>query len=145
MKKITKELLLTLSREEIIKKILPKKTRIFKSYEEFLDRSDKSINGVSIEFAIDNPEWEEMNITNTGCWNCYLCFDCYFCDSCKYCTYCRDCTLCVYCFSCVSSESCAYNKSLTVKSHQSGEFNQHLICNLSLSKEEYEQIMLKLR
>lgn len=66
------------------------KTQIFKHYSDFSKREDKKINGVSLEFAKDNPNFEEDNINNTGCWNCTDCRDC---------TYCRGCT---DCFKCVS-------------------------------------------
>jgi hypothetical protein len=44
------------------------KTQIFKSYDEFLQREDKSVNGVSDEFAQRHVNYAEQNETNTGCW-----------------------------------------------------------------------------
>lgn len=45
------------------------KTQIFKDYSEFLNREDKNLNGVTQQFADQNPNWaEERN--NEGCWNC---------------------------------------------------------------------------
>ncbi len=37
------------------------KTQIFKSYEDFLMREDKSINGVSENFAAKHPDFEKKN------------------------------------------------------------------------------------
>lgn len=46
------------------------KTKIFKDYESFCGREDKDINGVSLEFAQNNPDWKLDNDRNSGCWNC---------------------------------------------------------------------------
>jgi len=46
-------------------------TQIFKNYDDFFERQDKNINGVSEEFAKKFPNYAEMNQTNTGCWDCY--------------------------------------------------------------------------
>ena len=56
------------------------KTEIFESYRAFLQREDKSVNGVSPRFAERFPNYAEMNETNTGCWNCY---DCKYCKNCE--------------------------------------------------------------
>ena len=37
------------------------KTAIFKSYAEFLNRQDKSVNGVTPLFASDHPNYEKEN------------------------------------------------------------------------------------
>lgn len=42
------------------------KTQIFKTYQDFLEEKDKSINGVSPEFAKENPDYEQGN-NNIGC------------------------------------------------------------------------------
>ena len=44
------------------------KTQIFETYQDFLSREDKEINGVSPEFAEANPNYKEDNKTNKGCW-----------------------------------------------------------------------------
>lgn len=51
-------------------------TLIFKSFEEFQQREDKSVNGVSQEFADNHTYFEADNETNKGCWNCTLCTLC---------------------------------------------------------------------
>jgi hypothetical protein len=43
-------------------------TQIFESYILFLQREDKETNGVSKEFAENNPDWELETETNKGCW-----------------------------------------------------------------------------
>ena len=62
------------------------KTKIFKSYEDFLNRADKEVNGVSEDFAAKHPDYEKQNDTNIGCWNCY---DCHYCEFCEYCESCQ--------------------------------------------------------
>ena len=37
------------------------KTEIFENYKAFLTRKDKNTNGVSAEFAEENPEYEKQN------------------------------------------------------------------------------------
>ncbi len=66
------------------------KTKIFYSYVAFLNREDKTTNGVSKEFAEQNPEFEKQNETNEGCWNCS---DCSGCSRCSDCSDCSDLTL----------------------------------------------------
>ena len=67
------------------------KTKIYKSYADFLNRADKSINGVSEDFAAEHPDFEKDNESNSGCWNCY---DCQNCESCKWCVSCELCEWC---------------------------------------------------
>jgi hypothetical protein len=59
------------------------KTQIFNNYSDFLNREDKDLNGVSKEFAENNPNWESENETNDACWNCS---DCWNCSNCSYCS-----------------------------------------------------------
>jgi hypothetical protein len=81
------------------------KTLIFNSYNEFLKRPDKLINGVSQDFANENPKYEAMNETNKACWNCSSCYDCSYCSSCSSCF---DCSYCSSCSSCSSCYDCSY-------------------------------------
>ena len=48
------------------------KTRIFKDYEEFCLRKDKTENGVTLEFSEKNKNWE-LKKGNEWCWNCSDC------------------------------------------------------------------------
>jgi hypothetical protein len=81
-------------------------TQIFKDLLEFRNREDKSVNGVSLEFAETHPEFEKENETNKGCWNCSDCSDCYLCSLCSdcsgcyRCSDCSDCSLCSLCSDC---------------------------------------------
>ena len=70
------------------------KTEIFNSYEEFLNRPDKSINGISINFALKYPNYEKDNETNNNCYNCLNCNNCINCDYCINCSYCTNSSLC---------------------------------------------------
>ena len=73
------------------------KTRIYKSYEDFLKREDKRENGVSKDFADTYPDFEKQNETNEGCWNCHKCIYCYDCNSCDSCDHCKSCESCDFC------------------------------------------------
>jgi hypothetical protein len=84
------------------------KTLIFNSYNEFLNRPDKLINGVSQDFANENPKYEAMNETNKACWNCRYCSDCSDCSSCSDCSYCAYCSSCSSCSDCSSCSYCSY-------------------------------------
>ena len=108
-------------------------TRIFKDMIEFENREDKTVNGVSPDFAIMHLNYEDDNNTKTGCWNCESCDHCENCSNsehCRYstgskncsycdenincthnteCTNCKDCEHCDDCFDCVDcfhSEHC---------------------------------------
>lgn len=80
------------------------KTAIYKTAEEFLKRKDVRGNGVSPEFAHDNPDWEILNERNEGCWNCLNCTDCIDCNTCINCLIC---SYCVSCIDCVGCSNCA--------------------------------------
>ena len=77
-----------------------KTTRIYKSYEDFLERKDQDENGVSENFAAEHPDFEEQNEINTGCWNCKSCKSCEYCAACEsresY-EFCDDCEFCKSC------------------------------------------------
>ncbi len=91
------------------------KTKIYKSYADFLMRENKEENGVSVDFAAEHPDFEEDNKTNIDCWNCYDCKNCESCNlciSCISCYWCKNCDLCEHCYSCESSYSCNFCKSL---------------------------------
>lgn len=61
-------------------------TEVFKSYKDFLSREDKSVNGVSEEYASSHNDYERDNISNDGCWNCLHCVNCIDCLGCQRCT-----------------------------------------------------------
>ena len=81
------------------------KTEIFKDYLEFSNRKDKEVNGVSSEFAKDNPNYEKENKRNEGCWNCRDCSDCSDCIGC------RDCSDCIGCSDCVGKNNLSAKQS----------------------------------
>ena len=70
------------------------KTKIYKTYAEFLQREDLCENGVSESFAATHPNFRQENETNIGCW------DCSDCSYCSYCSYCSDCSDCIRCRNC---------------------------------------------
>ena len=91
------------------------KTEIFNSYEEFLNRPNKSINGVIASFALEHPDYISQNSTNKGCFNltnCTNCVDCKWCCGshnchyCRYCCHCNDCNDCIKCSFCYNCNNC---------------------------------------
>jgi hypothetical protein len=76
------------------------KTKIYPDYSSFCAREDKKLNGVSAQFAKDNPEYENKNATNEACWNCSDCSDCYGCSRCYDCSGCYGCSRCYDCSRC---------------------------------------------
>ena len=54
------------------------KTKIFKNYEDFLNREDKRINGVTLAFLRENNiDLDSLSLNNCeGCYNCYNYDDC---------------------------------------------------------------------
>jgi hypothetical protein len=92
-------------------------TKIFKNFSEFFHREDKAVNGVTQEFANNNPSWDEEK-NNKGCWNCSDCSDSLYCSDCSDCSRssyslccsncfrCSDCVRCVGCSGCVRSYNC---------------------------------------
>ncbi len=75
-------------------------TKIFKDRYEFFIREDKTVNGVSEYFASENPDWEEENKSNEGCWNCSDCSGCSGCSDCSGCSRCSGCSGCSRCSRC---------------------------------------------
>ena len=60
-------------------------TKIYPDYQAFLARANSEENGVSKAFAAKNPDWEEQNKSNKGCWDCSRCSDCSDCSDCSCC------------------------------------------------------------
>jgi len=82
------------------------KIQIFKNYQEFKNRPNKDVNGVTQEFIDEmkknDPTYDYIgdNLLNKGCWCCYECF---YCD---YCINCVDCNACIQCSECVECTNC---------------------------------------
>ena len=67
-------------------------TKIYKDFSAFLAREDNAENGVSEQFAADNPEWDNQNEENNACWNCSRCSGCSGCYDCSDCSGCSRCS-----------------------------------------------------
>jgi hypothetical protein len=59
-------------------------TQVFQSYYAFLNREDKTINGVDKDFSETHFDYEKQNETNKGCWNCSRCSGCSDCSRLQY-------------------------------------------------------------
>ena len=81
-------------------------TKVYPDYATFLAREDKTLNGVTAQFADDNPCWEEER-NSKGCWNCSGCFDCSGCSRCSGCFDCSGCSRCSDCFDCSRCSDCS--------------------------------------
>ena len=72
----------------------------FESFDDFLRRDDKTING----YLKGKKKPETNQFTNCiGCWNCYNCtncVDCINCNNCDYCEYSTNCDDCDDCTNC---------------------------------------------
>ena len=66
-------------------------TQKFESYQHFLNREDKSVNGYSEGFEVGD------DIGNYGCWNCRGCSRCSDCSRCSGCSDCSGCSRCSGC------------------------------------------------
>ena len=86
------------------------KTQIFKTYNDFLKRKDKYVNGVSLEFTKENSNYENDNTNNIGCWNCMGCKECNWCKWCVECEGCKECNWCRGCYWCEECKGCLYCK-----------------------------------
>lgn len=99
------------------------KTEVFENYEEFENREDVTINGVSRKvfeniYAWENPvikgliRMRKDNVTNIGCWNCVDCTNCVDCHNldnchnCSDCEHCKDSTNLVNCHNCHHCDNC---------------------------------------
>ena len=87
-------------------------THVFNSYDDFLKRPYKSVNGVSIDFANKHPDYRKYNLTNIGCWNCVGCVRCAECTSCRYCS---ECTICIECYGCAYCVSLEWGNGVEYK------------------------------
>jgi hypothetical protein len=76
-------------------------TKIYESYSAFLARDNKADNGVSPDFAKQNPNFEKQNKTNSGC------YDCSDCSRCSRCSDCSDCSRCSRCYECYDCSRCS--------------------------------------
>ena len=76
-------------------------TQVFNSYEEFLLREDKTVNGRSPNFS------GEEGVDNVGCWNCTDCARCAGCTGCTDCARCANCARCTDCADCARCARCA--------------------------------------
>ena len=79
-------------------------TKIFKSYDDFKAREDKSINGVSQAFY--DKYGYGYNDNCKGCFNCTKSYDCKGCIGCNDCEDCTNCTNCDDCNDCTNSKGC---------------------------------------
>ena len=72
---------------------------------------------------LDDYKWnDDLNIGKESCSDCFNCFNC---SDCSYCYNCSDCYLC--------------------RNLKNSEKHQYKICNVQLTKEEYEKKIKELR
>jgi hypothetical protein len=91
-------------------------TRVYNSYDDFLNRENKQDNGVSVAFDNEHPDYIDQNKTNMGCYDCIDCLhckDCIRCTDCYDCVDCSDCSKCKRCLDCSSCNRCRECKRCT--------------------------------
>jgi hypothetical protein len=84
-----------------------------KTKEEILKMSQEELQKYKWDDDLNIQKKEDTNK------NCFYCSDCSYCSDCFYCSDCSNCSDCSYC------------RNIKVKS-------QYMICNVQLTKEEYE-------
>lgn len=77
--------------------------KIYSSYEEFLKREDKNINGVTQDFY-DSFKGKISLKNSYGCWNCNKCYNCYDCVNCYNCEVCLQCENCKNCIGLIEEK-----------------------------------------
>ena len=77
--------------------------RIYRDYEDFQNRLDKNINGVTQDFYDSNRG--KISLPNSyGCWNCNKCNNCYDCVNCYNCEVCLGCENCKNCIGLIEEK-----------------------------------------
>lgn len=117
--------------EMVIEPVEHVNVRVFKSYEDFLAREDKTLNGVSAEYAQTFNSLRSFhdsvikgNKTNVGCWNC---------THCRYCLDCVNCTLCKNserldsCIKCSNSEDLTFASDMVENTQAISTRNVYVI------------------
>ncbi|MBU0963115.1 MAG: hypothetical protein KKD48_04390 [Nanoarchaeota archaeon] len=94
-----------------------------KSKSEILKMSKKELQNYNWD---DDLDIKEKDDTNSICFNYSNCSDCYNCSICSDCYNCYNCSICSYCYNCL------YCRNLK------NERNGYWICNVEVSKEEFE-------
>ena len=68
-------------------------TKIYENYQDFLNREDKKMNGVTLAFLEENNiNLNGLNLTN--CESCFNCVNCRKCNNCRNCEKCENCDNC---------------------------------------------------
>jgi len=65
---------------------------------------------------------EDLDLKEEGNSNCFVCTNC---SNCSYCSFCTNCSNCSYCYLC--------------RNLKDGKKHQYKICNIQLTKKEYEK------
>ena len=85
---------------------------------------------------LHNYKWDDdldLNKENSSCSNCSGCSNCSDCSNCFDCFNCSDCSNCFNCFDCFDCRNL-----------KDGNKHQYKICNVQLTKEEYEKKLKKI-
>jgi hypothetical protein len=92
-------------------------TKIYNDVGEFYLRKNLAENGVDKQFALNNPNYINDNITNKGCWNClstiysHGCYNCENCNNLHLCGMSKNCSFCYMSMgliNCTSIIQCEY-------------------------------------
>ena len=87
---------------------------------------------------LDDYKWnDDLNIGKESCSDCFNCFNC---SDCSYCSNCFNCFNCFHCSDCYNCSDCYFCRNI-----KDGKKHQYKICNVQLTKEEYEKKIKELR
>ena len=111
-----------------------------KTKKEILKMNKKELENYKWNKDLDNKK-ENINCSNChNCSDCSYCSDCYDCydgSYCYKCSYCHNCSDCYECSNCSECYNCSY--CFMCRNLKDGKKHQYKICNVQLTKEEYEK------
>ena len=87
----------------------------------------------------DDLELKKENSYCYYCSNCSHCSDCYNCSNCSDCSDCSNCSHCSDCSNCSHCSDCS--NCFGCRNLGDKKKHQYKICNVQLTKEEYEKKM----
>ena len=120
--------------------------KCMRTKEEILKMSKKELDDYKWDKDLNN---KVENSYCSDCSNCSGCAYCSVCSVCSYCSYCSNCSDCSYCFgcsNCSNCSNCSYCSGCSSCSYcRNIEEEQYMICNVQLTKEEYEAKIKELK
>ena len=87
---------------------------------------------------LEQYKWSKyLDEKSSDCSNCFNCFNCTTCSNCFNCTNCTTCSNCFNCTDCTNCSNCHLCRNANGLNYA--------ICNVEMSKKEYEKKMAELK